>query len=228
MKNHQVEKSNISLLPLREVDIPAIGAVHRDAFPGSLLTRVGGNAVERYYRWLVLGPHEVVATGAWRDGVLVGFCFSGRFRGALGGFLSANRVYLACRLARRFWLLTDAECRDRLRAGVSTLMRRFRGRLRRGRLPAARRADLSSPGLSTYGILSIAVSSKGRRGGIGRALMAECECRAIASDVREIDLTVSPDNLPAVEFYLSLGWRRSSAGPGWTGRMLKDLAAVSR
>lgn len=69
-------------------DLPHIVRVHRAAFPDSALTKLGSEAVRRYYLWLLIGPHDAVNVGAFDlENVLVGFCFGGKFRGALSGFL---------------------------------------------------------------------------------------------------------------------------------------------
>jgi hypothetical protein len=95
--------------PLVEKDLPAISAIHLAAFPKSALSRLGKGAVRRYYYWLLTGPHpDSFTIGAWQGEQLAGFCFGGKFRGALSGFLRKNRAYLAWRVLTHPWLIRRA------------------------------------------------------------------------------------------------------------------------
>src|SRR5690242_1911237 len=103
--------------PLTPNHLAAVARIHAEAFPRSALTRLGPDLVARYYRWLLIGPHDVVALGAFSEQGLVGFVVGGRFRRALSGFVHANRGGLIRRLLTRPWLLANEVVRERLRLG---------------------------------------------------------------------------------------------------------------
>src|SRR4051794_28874673 len=117
--------SEIQIGTLAKYNLPNVAALHMRAFPGSALAALGTDAVRRYYAWQLDGPHDVVALGAKRGDKLVGFCFGGVFRGALSGFVQANRGFLVRRVLTHPWLVVNPIFRDRLALGVRSL-RQFR------------------------------------------------------------------------------------------------------
>jgi ribosomal protein S18 acetylase RimI-like enzyme len=175
-------------------DAASFVAVHRLAFPDSALTALGDEAVRRYYRWQLTGPHDAVALAAFDGSEVVGFCVAGVFRGALSGFLRANRLFLLGVLVRRPWLLSRAVVRERIA-----------GRLR----PPPTATPAAPP---AYGILVIAVAPDRRREGIGGALLRVTEDDARSRGFDRIRLTVDADNEPAVRFYEAAGWVSTGAG----------------
>jgi ribosomal protein S18 acetylase RimI-like enzyme len=203
---------DIRVAPLAAGDLPAIVAIHRKAFPDSAITAFGDEAVRRYYLWLLEGPHDAVVTGAWQGTTLVGFCAAGVFRGAMNGFLRANRRYLARHIALhpRLWL--SSLIRDRIRTALAITVRFSR---RRTQVP---------PVAPSFGVLSIATDPNVRGAGAGRALMHEAETRARREGHARMTLTVHPENARAIKFYEQLGWSRSDVGGGWQGSMLKQLS----
>jgi ribosomal protein S18 acetylase RimI-like enzyme len=198
---------------LTKEDLPGVVEVHVRAFPTAATTRLGRGAVLRYYQWQLLGPHDVVALGAFRDGQLAGFCFAGVFRGALSGYLRKNRAFLASRLLLRPWLIGSDLFRDRLRLAARSLL---------GRQPA----PASGPAPAPFGVLSIATDPDLHGGGVGRLLMAETERIARERGVPEMGLSVHPSNHQAIRFYEGLGWIRVPPGQGWEGKMRKRLDAT--
>ena len=86
-------------------DLDAVAAVHCAAFPKSILTKIGREAVYRYYAWLMEGPHEMYTVGAIIENKLVGFFFGGIAPLAVPGFLRQNRALLARRFLLRPGLL---------------------------------------------------------------------------------------------------------------------------
>ncbi|HHY89468.1 MAG TPA: GNAT family N-acetyltransferase [Chloroflexi bacterium] len=195
-------------------DLKAVAEVHSRAFPDSALTRLGLEAVRRYYEWQLTGPHQVTPLGAFTGERLVGFCFGGRFQGALNGFLRKNRSYLLGQVLRKPWLLANPLFRDRAIAGLKNLFRRKR--VREVAVPVTGK-------VYPFGILSIAVDPQGQGKGVGRALMAVSEEAARQQGFREMILTVHPDNEPAVRFYQSLNWHPVQENGFWKGEMRKEL-----
>lgn len=208
---------NIRVTRLTEAELSAVAAIHLAAFPESALTKLGHGAVERYYEWQLTGPHECVALGARLDGRLAGFCFAGVFRGALGGFLRRNRIYLAGQVLLRPWLLGNPLFRERLGAGWKSLRRAMRRTP--SRLP-------SVPGQATeraFGILAIAVDPLCGRAGVGRCLMSETEKEAVGRGFATMSLSVNADNTAAIRFYEKLHWKPVLKEGSWSGQMSKQL-----
>lgn len=203
---------------LSSADLPGVAAVHTRAFPRSALTALGAEAVRRYYEWQLVGPHDVVALGAWSNGALAGFCFGGVFRGALSGFVRSNRNYLVRRVLIHPWLALNPLFRDRLASGIHVL-----GLVRRK--PDTGRAEVPSPTGRSFGILAIAVDPALQRAGIGRMLLAAAEDHALQGAFRRMHLTVQPENQQAVRFYEGLGWHKVETRETWNGEMARDLSS---
>ncbi len=179
--------------------VDQVAAVHRDAFPESALSLLGGEAVRRYYRWQFGGPHNLVALGAFDGDRLVGFCLGGTFRGAFSGFVRSNRWFLARSVLARPWLARRAAVRDRSRRAVTLVAG--------PPVPASPRAPVSS-----FGVLVVAVADTHRRRGAGRSLLAAAEAAAAARSFERMHLTVDPANETAAGFYAACGWARGADG----------------
>lgn len=180
------------------------------------MTRLGHEALRRYYRWLLEGPHQSTVLGVFERDRLVGYSFGGVFDGALTGFLRANRTFLALRVATHPWLIANPLFRN----NIGLALRLLRPR-RHAAAPAPAR-PLEPP---AYGILSIAVDP-GRQGqGIGQLLMRQNEQVARASGFARMILSVAPTNAQAVRFYERDGWERQLVDGVWSrGVMTKRLA----
>ena len=209
------------VVPITEADLPAVAWVHLASFPESALTKLGRGAVERYYRWQLLGPHECTALGVWTDNKLVGFCFGGVFRGALGGFVQENRFYLAGQTLCRPWLLSNPIFRDRLQSGWASLRRIMR---RKRSVSPITKQNASIKKIQCFGILSIAVHPGHAGSGLGRWLMQEAERVAREKGFEAMDLSVHPDNVVAVQFYERLKWEKVFQKGSWQGVMKKALS----
>ena len=189
-------------------DLVSVSRVHERAFPNSALGRLGPEALRRYYTWLLEGPHRATCIGAFDRDVLVGFLFGGTFNGAMSGFLRANRVYLAKRLATHPWLVFSPLVRDRIKLAIRVL---------RPRIATPARP----PSISAFGVLAIAVDPDAQGRGVGHALMARAETVARTEQFAEMELTVAAWNQQAIQFYLSSGWNK--VGSPWGGAMRKPL-----
>jgi ribosomal protein S18 acetylase RimI-like enzyme len=207
--------SEVRVAALSHADLPDVVAIHIDAFPDSAITKLGRETIARYYAWLMDGPHDAKLMGAWTDTQLVGFCAAGVFRGALNGFLRANRRFLALHLARHPRLLLSPLVRDRLWLAVGVTFRFSRLRRSPTVVPSQQRPS--------FGVLSIATKPRVHGSGAGRALMREAETRARARGFTVMNLTVHPDNARAVRFYEQLGWTRRDENGAWSGSMQRVL-----
>jgi ribosomal protein S18 acetylase RimI-like enzyme len=207
----------VRVAPIGRGDLAGVVAIHARAFPDTAITAFGPEAIRRYYLWLLDGPHAAALMGAWQGGALVGFCAAGVFRGAMNGFLRANRWYLAAHVARHPRLALSPLIRDRIVTALKIT-------LRFSRLAQAVPAGPASapPPSPSFGVLAIATDPRVRGAGAGRALMAEAEARARRLGHARMTLTVHPDNARAVRFYEQLGWARAAEVP-WTGTMVRAL-----
>lgn len=195
-------------------DLGEVTRVHMAAFPKGALTLLGPEAVRRYYQWQLQGPHDVTASGAFMGNQLIGFSFSGVFRGATAGFLKQNRKFLAVHLLGHPWLVANPLIRERMNFSARILRRNKR-----------RENSTGSPEgkIRSFGILAIAVDPQAQGSGVGRTLMAEAEQVAKIQGFTQMHLTVNTDNHQAIKFYEKLNWERSSTQSGWTGSMKKAL-----
>lgn len=206
--------------PLSKAELPRVAELHALAFPESMLTALGREVLERYYAWLLEGPHDAELMGAWQGHELAGFCAAGVFRGAMSGFLRENRAFLVARVLARPSLLLRSSFRQRLRSGVAITVR-FSRRL--SKLGQRSSSSAQPPPAPAFGVLSIATSPEVRGRGVGRALMLEAEARARAQGFKRMTLTVHPENTNAVRFYQDLGWIPLQNGATWNGAMQRIL-----
>jgi ribosomal protein S18 acetylase RimI-like enzyme len=206
--------ARLRVAALSAADLPAVVTIHTKAFRDSAITAFGDEAIRRYYTWLMDGPHDAALTGAWQGDRLVGFCAAGVFRGAMSGFLRANRRYLALHIATHPRLLLSPIVRDRLKVGLQITARFSR-----------RRKQAAAPVAPSFGVLSIATDPDVRGAGAGRALMEEAEARARQRGFARMVLTVHPENVRALRFYEQLAWTRNPEPDGrWAGSMVKPLS----
>lgn len=210
-------QNDVMVRPLQVSHLPAVAQVHLRAFPDSALSKLGGEAVRRYYEWQLTGPHDAHAVGAFIDDCLSGFCFGGRFRGALIGFLRTNRVYLTLLVLRKPWLLFNPLFRERALYAVRYINRARPNREQPSNVP------VTGGDRAPFGILSIAVDPQAQGKGVGQVLMDDAEQAARQSGYAEMILTVHHDNIQAIRFYEKLDWVKVSGNGAWTGEMRKEL-----
>jgi ribosomal protein S18 acetylase RimI-like enzyme len=198
-------------------DLDAIAAIHCAAFPHSLLTKFGHDAVKRYYAWQLLGPQETYTIGTEREGELAGFCFGGVFPVAITGFLQRDAPRLLGRVLTRPRLITDLLSRKRVKNVVRALKETLRARI--GPTAPGQTVGPKRP----FDILAIAVDPRFQGAGIGKALMREAEETAARNGFRVMTLMVATDNVQAVGFYERIGWEKALMNGAWRGNMVKWL-----
>lgn len=190
------------------------------AFTGSALTKLGINAVHRYYEWQLNGPHELTSLGAFVGNRLAGFSLGGVFHGALSGFLAKNRRFLVSRVLSHPWLLLNPIVRGRLSAGRKGLTNLVR--------PKRSSMHPEGPGPRSFGILVIAVEPRHQGSGVGKLLMNRAENIAHQLSFPEMRLSVHTDNHQAIHFYEHLQWDRVIRNGVWNGEMKKALRCVNQ
>ncbi|PKO04174.1 MAG: hypothetical protein CVU41_18405 [Chloroflexi bacterium HGW-Chloroflexi-3] len=209
--------SDLDIRTVTDDDLIEISRIHLAAFPESALTKLGAEAVHRYYHWQLHGPHDCFAIATFGENQTLGFCFGGVFRGALGGFLQKNKKFLFWRVLLRPWLLFNEIFRERLKTAFRSL------RIFPTKKKVKKTSILSNP-VSSFSILSIAVDPAIQTKGVGKVLMKAVEEEAIRQGYDRIHLTVHPSNTNAIQFYLRVGWIKNEEDP-WAGVMYKILSA---
>lgn len=209
---------NISGVRLRAIDandLPIVTKIHGAAFPDSALTKLGHEAVRRYYEWQLVGPHQIIAIGCDDDGRLVGFCFAGVFYGAMSGFLNKNKRYLTRHILTHPWLMANPLIRERGMMSIK-LIRRTRQKLIKTSSPSAQWTV-------SFGVLAIAVNPENQSVGLGRMMMDAVEEYARQDGHKKIGLSVATSNTKAIQFYEKQGWQKVMTQGVWTGRMAKEI-----
>lgn len=212
-------KLSVDIKHLNLSDLDGITNVHMQAFPNSALSRIGSIAVTKYYEWQLMGPHDTVCLGAYSGEELVGFCFGGIFRGALGGFLEKNKKLLIRRVLIRPWLLFNPIFRDRAFFAIKRIFN-FSPKPSSKHTPNSNANNQSG---RAFGILSIAVSPSYQGAGVARLLMEHSETAASQQGFDSMRLTVHPTNLRAIVFYEKMGWQKNLIDDEWLGSMSKTL-----
>lgn len=197
-------------------DLDVVARMHVDAFPDSVLGRLGVEAVRRNYQWQLEGPHDLTALIAEQGDRAVGFLFGGVFRGSTIGFIKREKWFLVRRIVTHPQILARGVGWNRLLLGFRLLVRRA--------APPQPEVPAAVPERS-FGVLAIAVDPSAQGIGVGGRLMAEALDRAVAGGFERMHLSVHPGNVGALEFYRSLGWRELNEPDGrWAGRMTRPLA----
>jgi ribosomal protein S18 acetylase RimI-like enzyme len=210
---------DVAIRSLTINDLISVAAIHRTAFPDSALTKLGLEAVRRYYEWLLVGPHEAANLAAVVDGKVAGFCFGGVFRGAMSGFLNKHQVFLFSRVLRRPWIAANPIFFERFISGLRIL--------RRAGKPKKLGVEQGRPAARPFGILAIAVHPAYQGLGVGKLLMQESELVARRRGFLDMVLTVNTGNHQAIRFYEGLGWKRINERGEWEGGMRKPLGTAT-
>lgn len=206
---------------VRTLDISDVGevtSIHFGAFPKSALTRLGVEAVRRYYAWQFQGPHELYPIGVTMRGELAGYCLGGVFPTAISGFLKRNKRFLAWRVVSHPWLLVNPLVRNRMWGGFETLWQTRNVPM--PERPTVPKTEAKRP----FDILAIAVHPRFQRLGLGRLLMDHAEALAIKNGFLVMTLVVNKDNAQALRFYETLAWEKAMMRGSWRGNMVKRLA----
>lgn len=202
-----------------EGDIDEIARLHVEAFPDSVLGRLGEEAVRRNYLWQLSGPHDLTALVALHDDVVAGFLFGGVFRGSTIGFVKRERWFLARRVITHPQILLRSVGWNRLALGARLLVRRA---------PTPRSENPAAVPPRSFGVLAIAVDPAAQGTGVGAALMTEARRRAEAAGFERMHLSVHPENRRALDFYRAGGWTELADPDGsWSGRMTCPLSNAS-
>jgi ribosomal protein S18 acetylase RimI-like enzyme len=199
---------------LTQNDMSRVAEIHAQAFPESLITKLGLECTRRYYQWQIDSPDNVQAMGAYDGETLLGFCFGGVFTMALGGFITRNKWFIFNRLLLRPWLLAHPYFIKKFYHGFKLLLKFSNNQATQNE---------AILGDEPYGILAIASDSRARGRGVGQLLMRTSERYAVENDFKMMRLTVNPKNTNAIQFYEHIGWVKDDSPGEWNGRFYKSL-----
>ncbi len=194
-----MKRRDIEVRTLRTEDLANVAALHQRAFPDSVLGHLGAQALIRYYRWQLFGPHDVTGLGVFDGERMLAFLVGGRFRGSMIGFVKRHGLFLAGRVLRHPTLIVQRRGLRAIGTGLRLLARPFARMApeRPDRVPAA-----------SFGVLAVAVAPGAARQGIGTLLEAEACDRARNAGFARMHLTLDPQNPPGLAFYQERGWNR--------------------
>lgn len=219
----QQQTNNLTIRCITAKDLPAVAQIHMLAFPDSALTALGRLAVQRYYQWQLIGPHNCYPILALSQSHSVGLCFAGIFRGALSGFINHNWSFLLLLIVRRPWLLSNPLFRERLSLGWRTVQLAARRKRRAARAVPNLDPNAQPAPAPAFNILSVAVDPAYQGQGIGKMLIASVEQAAIEQGYQVLSLSVSKQNSQAIQFYAHSGWCKVQIDGKWRGHMIKVL-----
>ena len=197
-------------------DLSEVAEIHRASFTNSSLSRLGKEAIVRYYERQLKSARELYAIGAFIEKKMQGYCFGGLFCGAMSDYLYKNKAFLMKQMLFRPWLILNSTFSKAALSGFKSLTR-FAKNINNQNLVIA------SNNSSEFWILSIASVPSARGLGVGKLLMTDSEQYARENDYKIMRLTVRPDNRNAVQFYEHIGWAKEDELENWQGKMRKVL-----
>lgn len=204
-------KSDVSLHPIIVNNCAEVAQIHICAFPESSLTKLGLEAVRRYYVSQMDGANDCLAIGAFQNNSMIGFIYAGIFHGVLTGFVINNRWFLVSRVLTHPWLVLNPMFRD----AIKLALKKF--------IPKKHSSVTTNIKRQDFVVLSIAVDPRVQQKGIGQVLMDYAENEATERGFKKMALTVNPSNKKAIQFYEKNKWVITSNRSGKNIEMAKQL-----
>jgi glycosyltransferase involved in cell wall biosynthesis/ribosomal protein S18 acetylase RimI-like enzyme len=170
----------------RRGDTAELARLHMQGLPDAFLPKLGGRFMRRLYRALVEDPESVTFV-ALEGNRIVGFA---------AGVLSVGRFY------RRFLV------HHGVAACAVAFPRLLRPSVLIGAYETLRYPSTKTSGGSDAELLSIVVSGRSRKRGLGRALADRVVRRLAALGAPEVRVVVGTQNDEAVRFYERIGFNR--------------------
>ncbi len=203
--------SDVSLQVINIDNCAAVAQIHIRAFPESSLTKLGIEAVRRYYVSQMGGANDCLAIGAFQKNSMIGFIYAGIFHGVLTGFVKSNRWFLVSRVLTQPWLVLNPMFRD----AIKLALRKFTQK--------KHLSDKTNIKKQDFVVLSIAVDPRVQQKGIGQLLMDYAENEATKRGFKKMVLTVNPLNTKAIQFYEKNKWVKTCNYSGKNLEMTKQL-----
>lgn len=184
------------IIPMRAEHVPAVLAIHRQAFAGYPHVALGEAYLHRMLSWYA---EDSAAIGfvAVVDRHVVGYAV-GTDRAGATRLSTHVRSKAVMGMVRRPWLLARTDV-------ASALLRRL--------LPS-RSAWAPELGANLFSLVSIGVTQSFRRTGSGHALLRAFEGEAARRGADVLTLSVEPENAGARALYESNGWQPADERAG--------------
>lgn len=108
------EKKKPDTRLINDAELDRVAEIRLKNFPESSITALGIETSRRFVEWLVKGPHNSFALGAYVDGKLVGHLIAGHFHHAHSGFIEKNRAYIVRYILTHPQVLTKPFVRQKI------------------------------------------------------------------------------------------------------------------
>jgi ribosomal protein S18 acetylase RimI-like enzyme len=190
------ELSGVHIRQMTEADLESVIRIHRESFPGSRSTELGGRFLKKMYKWFINNYPDFSLIA------VVDSTPSGLITGSLGSYSQKLFRYTLPEVA--FGFVTNP--RLLLRQGLFALsFRHLKGLFTRPSIPPG--VMLSGQGSLVASLGSIAVGQRGRGKNVGDALMRAFENAAMMNQANSMFLSVKVDNTSARRLYERCGWQ---------------------
>ncbi|MCX7829469.1 MAG: GNAT family N-acetyltransferase [Acidobacteria bacterium] len=205
-------RNKVSLRNMELKDLEEVARVHQEAFGNSFLTALGREAIKRYYDYQLTSGYRFHPILTKIDGKIIGFCFGGHYKNSLKGYLRRNFSFLFFLLLFKPWIIFKKNFFKTLSlALIILLFPKY--------LQIKKDEKITEIEEQSYGILSICVLPEFQGLGAAKLMMIESEKKAIEWGYKLMRLTVSEDNLRAINFYKKLGYVEYKNESGSIGMM---------
>ena len=195
-------------------DLPTVANIHKISFPNSLLTHLGRETIIRYYKWQFDSGANVYPIGLFFGGKLIGYCFGGSFRAALGGFLGQNKIFHAFQILRNPKIFLKKRFIQSIFESLKLTIK----------FSSKKNIELIDYNQKKYfGILAIAIDPDYSNNGYGKHLISDSENFARKNKYSFMRLTADINSINTIKFYESIGMQRVIENGSWQGKMYKKL-----
>ena len=211
-KKYQIISRNLT-----KQDLDQVAKIHQQAFPDSLLTAFGFDAIKKYYHWQMTPPNNCYSVGVFQDNELLGFSFSGVLNNAELFFIKEYFPYFFRHVFKHPKLLFDKRIFNQLKKSMGYVKEYISKK-------QPLKADDERLKEKSFGILSTAVAPDHQGRGIGKLLTENIEIYARDNDYPSIKMSVHNDNEASIKLHEKLGYKKVASENGnWHGVMVKEL-----
>ena len=193
--------------PVSDADFPEVARLYKACFPESFLVRTGTSMLRRYIRWLSSRERNRPCTLVAEDsGGLVGYLSAGCYtENVQVSFMKEHRFRLAFAILLRPRVAFHPDFMLKIRRAWIGL-RRYGADASEPRPEEASAAIASRWSPFRFHILSVAVLPRGRRRGIGSALLSKGEIEARSRDCTFMDAMVKASNDKSLGLFTRFGF----------------------
>lgn len=198
---------DFQIRPVLDADFPQLAKLYKECFSESFLARLGTSMLVRYLRWLSLRERNRPCTLVAEDALgLIGYLSAGCYtENVQVSFMKEHRLHLALAILLRPGVALHPDF-------VLKIRRAWFGLKKYGadsRKPSGAQASTVSSGRWSpvrFHVLSVAVSLRGRRRGIGSALLSHGVKEARSRDCTFMDAMVMASNTASLGLFTGFGF----------------------